>query len=196
MYLLFFLQSAKHTRTVVCDQIANKSLVLLNASILGEYREKPSLRSASHARHQDSVTEGGINKKFNNSNPRMWTKKKVFISKYARIFTISGVNTKKLFISKNARIFTNFGGKPQKKGLYNKICKKQFLLTNSGVITSILGVSGLELHFSRTEPVTFFWVNSRLGGTILTWWAQAVIWGGGARPRNALRGVEPAAKLQ
>ena len=54
MYLLSFLQCAKYT--VVCDQIANKSFFLLNASILGKYREKPSLRSASHARRQDSVT--------------------------------------------------------------------------------------------------------------------------------------------
>ena len=28
--------------TLVCDQIANKSFDLLNTSILGEYREKPS----------------------------------------------------------------------------------------------------------------------------------------------------------
>ena len=42
--------------TVVSDQIANKSLVQLNDSVLGEYREKSSLRSASQARHQDSVT--------------------------------------------------------------------------------------------------------------------------------------------
>ena len=33
-----------------------------------------------------------------------------------------------------------------------------------GVITSILGVSGLELHFSGTEHVTFFWAQSSLGG--------------------------------
>ena len=56
MYLLTFLQCAKYT--VVCDQIANKSFVLLDASILGEYREKPSVRSASHARLQNSVTAG------------------------------------------------------------------------------------------------------------------------------------------
>ena len=46
-------------RTVVCDQIANKSFVLLNASILGEYRKKSSLRSASQSQRQDSVTRGG-----------------------------------------------------------------------------------------------------------------------------------------
>ena len=81
MYLLSFLQCAKYT--VVCDQIANKSFVLLNASIFGEYHEKPSLQSASHARRQDSVTGGhkqilgGGHKKFNTSNPRVWIKKKV-----------------------------------------------------------------------------------------------------------------------
>ena len=50
------------------------------------------------------------------------------------------------------------------------------------MITSILGVSGLEMHSSGTEPVTFFGVqsslgehNSRLGR------AQAMIWGGTAQ---------------
>ena len=124
MYLLSFLQCAKYI--VVCDQIANKSFVVLNASILGKYREKPSLRSASHAERQDSVTGGikkfGGHKKFNTSNPRVWTKKKVFISK-------------------KCANFHEFPGETTKK----RICittsaKKQFLLTNSGVITSILGV--------------------------------------------------------
>ena len=45
MYLLSNVQCPKYTE--VCDQIANKSFVQLNASILGEYCEKPSLRSAS-----------------------------------------------------------------------------------------------------------------------------------------------------
>ena len=49
-------------------------------------------------------------------------------------------------------------------GPYYKSAKKQFLLANSGVITSILRVSGLELHFSGTEPVTFFGAQSSLGG--------------------------------
>ena len=57
MHLLSFLQSTNYT--VVCDQIAKKSFVLRNASILGDYREKPSLRSVSQARRQDSVTGGG-----------------------------------------------------------------------------------------------------------------------------------------
>ena len=38
---------------------------------------------------------GGGHKKFNTSNPRVWTKKKVFISKNARIFTNSGVKPRK-----------------------------------------------------------------------------------------------------
>ena len=72
---------------------------------------------------------------------------------------------KKLFNSKNAEIFTNFGEKPQRKRVsITKSAKKQFLLTNSRVITGIFGVSGLELHSSGTEPVTFFGAQSSLGG--------------------------------
>ena len=71
----------------------------------------------------------------------------------------------KLFISKTTQIFTNSAVKLQKKRVFiTKSAKEQFLLTNSGVITSILGVSGLELHFSGTEPVTFFRAQSSLGG--------------------------------
>ena len=44
MLLLSNLQCTNYT--VVCDQIADKSLKL-NANIYAEYREKPSLRSAS-----------------------------------------------------------------------------------------------------------------------------------------------------
>ena len=75
--ILQLLLSKIYGSMVVCDQIANKSFVLLNASILGEYSEKPSLRSASYAWRQDSVTGGGINKifgghkKFNTSYPRV-----------------------------------------------------------------------------------------------------------------------------
>ena len=45
--VLFYLQCTNCT--LVCDQIENKSssFVFLNASILGKYREKPSLRFAS-----------------------------------------------------------------------------------------------------------------------------------------------------
>ena len=78
----------------------------------------------------------------------------------------------------------NSGVKPQKQTVFiAKSMKKQFLLVNSGVITSILGVLGLELHPSSTEPVNFFATQSSLGG------AQAVIWG--ARLRNAPRGAGP-----
>ena len=149
MYLLSFLQCTKCT--VVCDQIANQSFVLRKASILGQYRKKFSLRSASHARRQNSVTGGGggrgISKfflggheNFNTSNPRVWTKKKVFISKYARIFTNSGVKTKNSFSSQKMRVFSRIPGETTKKRvIIAKSVKKQFLLTNSGVITSILG---------------------------------------------------------
>ena len=254
MYLLSFLQCAKYT--VVCDQIANKSFVPFNASILGEYREKPSLRSASHARRQDGLTGGhkqilgGEHKKFNTSNPRLWTKKNLHLKKCANLHELRGETTKKkVFITKSA--------------------KKQFLLTNSRVITSILGaraspasrdrrgkgfrrnhkfsdqkqviskkkrsspksegffwpksqiltffppqntqllppqkipwegqeknrggggknenrlrraclgISGLELHFSGTEPVTFFGAQPSLGGHNSCFGAHAVIWGHG-----------------
>ena len=75
-----------------------------------------------------------------------------------------------------------------------KCAKKQFLLTNSEVITSVLGVSGLKLHSSGTEPVTFFWTQFSLGRVqFLFGGAQAVILG--ARPRNAPRGAGPESML-
>ena len=70
--------------------------------------------------------------------------------------------------------------KPEKQAIFiAESTKKQFLLTNSGVITSILGVAGPELHSCSTEPVNFFGAQFSLGrgGTILVWGAQAVIWG-------------------
>ena len=69
-----------------------------------------------------------------------------------------------VFISTNVRIFMNFGVKPQKQKVFiAKSTEKPLLFTNSGVTTSILGVSGLELHSSSTKPVNFF------GGTVLSW---------------------------
>ena len=65
------------------------------------------------------------------------------------------------------------GWNHKKKSFITKPAKKLFLLTNSGMITSILEVSGLELHFSGTEPVAFLGAQSSLGG------AQVVTWGGG-----------------
>ena len=126
MNLLSFWQCTNYT--VVCNQIANKSFVLLNASIVGEYCEKPSLRSASKAWRQDGVIGEDINKllgghkNFNTSNPRVWTKKQRSSSRNAMTF---GVKTKKkVFISKYARIFTNFGVKTRtkKKHLHLKNC--------------------------------------------------------------------------
>ena len=81
--------------------------------------------------------------------------------------------------------------KPQKHTVFiAKSSLKQFLLTNSGVITSILGVSGPELHSSSTEPINFFGPQSSLGG------AQFLFEGhkqsfGEAWPRNAPRGAGP-----
>ena len=125
----------------------------------------------------------GVHKNFNTLNPRVWTKKqrslsrnstksgvktkkKVFISKYARIFTNSGVKTSKknpLYLKKCAN-FHEFRSETTKKGLYHKICEKTVLAHEFWVITSILGVSGLELHSSGTKPVTFFAEQSLLGG--------------------------------
>ena len=120
------------------------------------------------AGRQDSVTGGHKqfllgHKKFNAPNLIVWTKKQRFS---LRIFTNSGVKTKKMvFISKNVRIFTIFGVEPQKKGsLLQNLQKKQFLLKNSGVTTSILRVSGFDLHYSGIERVTSFRVNPRFRG--------------------------------
>ena len=86
----------------------------------------------------------------------------------------SGVKTKK---------------KKKEKAFYAKSAKKQFLLTNFGVITSNLGVSGLELLQVAPSLILYLGHNPRFRGTILVWGAQAVIWG--ARPRNAPRGAGP-----
>ena len=117
-------------------------------------------------------------------------KKKIFISQNVRISTNSKVKTeKKVFISKNARIFTNSGVKLQKiRSLLQNLQKRHFLLTNSGVITSILGVSGLKLHFNGNELVTFFGAQSSLwGGTSLVWGSTSSDLGGTATkcPRGA-----------
>ena len=68
---------------------------------------------------------------------------------------------------------------PHKQTIFiAKSTKKQFLLTNSGLINSILGVSGLELHSSKTEPVNCFETQSSLREAQFSFWdAQAVIWG-------------------
>ena len=40
---------------------------------------------------------------------------------------------------------------------------------NSGIITSIFGVSGIELLSIGTKPITFIGAQSSLGGIILVW---------------------------
>ena len=62
--------------------------------------------------------------------------------------------------------FHEFWGEAQKQTvLVAKSTKKQFLLTNYEVRSSILRVSGLELHSSSTKPVNFFGAQSLLGGS-------------------------------
>ena len=189
MYLLSFLQCTNYT--VVCDQIAKKSFVVLNASILGKYRKKTSLRSASQVRCQNSVT-GSINKFWRGSkytsNPRVWTKKQSFSSQNS---TKTGVDPKKVFISKYAWIFTNSGVKPQKNlGLKDSSSHKFW--RNIQYLGSLWPRTALQWH----RACYFLW------GTILTWGAlflfveaQVGILGG-ARPRNVPRGVGPALSLQ
>ena len=122
----------------------------------------------------------------------MWTKKvKVFISKYAWIFTNSGVKTKKrFFISKTAPIFTNSWVKPQKKGsLLQNLQKKKTVLAHD--------FWGDNQYFGSFRPRTALQCHRAcffLWGTILAWGTQAVIWG--APPRNVPRGVGPDASLQ
>ena len=88
--------------------------------------------------------------------------------------------------------------KPQKKDLYYKICKKTILAHEFWSDNLYLGESQAS-KCSLVAPSLLLSLehnqhNSRLGGTALVWGAQAVI--RGARPRNAPRGVGPAASLQ
>ena len=76
----------------------------------------------------------------------------------ADFYEFWGEDKRALHLKKCAN-FHEFAGETTKK-----FAKKQLLLTNSGVITSILGVSGLELYSSGTKPVTFFGAQSSLGG--------------------------------
>ena len=91
---------------------------------------------------------------------------------------------------KNKDLHCNFprilGWNQKKRVFIAKSAKKQFLLMNSRVITSTLGISGLELHYSGSEPVTFFGSQSSLGdgGTILVWRGTSSDLGG-SRPGNA-----------
>ena len=89
----------------------------------------------------------------------------------------------------HARNFTDAAVKTKKKKVFiAKSAKKQFLLSNFGVMTNISGVLGLKLLSSGTEPVTFFGEQSSLEGAQFSFeGAQAVIWG--ARSRNVPRGA-------
>ena len=85
---------------------------------------------------------------------------------------------KKVIIRKYTRIFINCWVKPQKQTVFvAKSTKKQLLLTNSEVVTSILGQA------SNCTPVAFSLLtsldhNPRLGGTIpVGEGVQAVLWG-------------------
>ena len=87
---------------------------------------------------------------------------------------------KKTFFSKNSGVKSKNKTKKnnQKKGLHREICEKRFLLTDSEVLTSILGVSSFELHSRGTEPVTFLGAQPSLEGAQFSFGgAQAVIWG-------------------
>ena len=92
----------------------------------------------------------------------------------------------KVFISKYTRILMNSWVQPHKQTIFiAKSTKNQFLLTNSGLINSILGVSGLELHFSSTEPVNFFEAQSSLREAQFSFWDAQARFGGEARPPNS-----------
>ena len=107
-------------------------------------------------------------------------KTKVFIANFHKFWGEDQKNKKdknKGFLLKKCTNFHDFwGGTAKKKGLITKLAKKQFLLTNSAVPTSILRDSGLEQHSSGTEPVTFFRAQSSLGGKQFSF--------GRAQPRN------------
>ena len=136
----------------------------------------------------------------------MNTKKSKKISKNAQISTNSGLHfkkcaistkpevktKKKVFIPQNARITINSEVKPQNQTVFIAKCtKKQFLLTNSGMMPSILGVSSLELHSSSSESVNFFGAQFLLGGAQFSFEGeQTVIWGGAAP--ECPRGAGPA----
>ena len=121
----------------------------------------------------------------------------------------SGVKTKKKknLHHKNTRMSTNSGlhrkncvnfyeiwGENQKKRLSSQklrefprilvfFFKNVRIFTNSEVISSILGVSGLELNSSSTEPVKFFGVQSSAWGegTILVWGSSSGLGAHGPR---------------
>ena len=95
-----------------------------------------------------------------------------------------GEDKKKTLHLQKCANFHEFRDETTKKRFFiTKSAKKQFLLTNFGVIINILGVSGIELHSSGTDPITFLGAQSSLGGIILVWGHKQCF--GGAQPRNA-----------
>ena len=77
----------------------------------------------------------------------------------------------------------NSGVKPQKQIVFiAKSPKKPFLLTNSGVTSSILGVSGLKLHSSSTKPVNFLGAQSSLEVAQFSFGGTSSDLGGGTAP--------------
>ena len=108
------------------------------------------------------------------------TKNKVFISKNTRSFTNSGhhrkrrasfygsvVKTKKKRSSSHNKCEISWilGWSHKNQRFFCNIYEKTVFCHNSGVITSISGVSGLELHSSSIESVNSSGHIPRLGGT-------------------------------
>ena len=110
----------------------------------------------------------GGHEKFNTLNPRAWTKKKVSISKYARIFTNSGV-------------------KPQKKDLYYKICKKTVLAHKLWGDNQYLGSLRPRTALQWRQASYFLWVQSSLGGHSFCLWGTSSDLGGTAPERPPWR---------
>ena len=122
---------------------------------------------------------GGHKQRFGGQGPGMSPVASGLLQLYSNFIKIK----KKVFVRKCTRSFMKSG-----VGLHVKITKKQFLLTNSTAISTILRVSGLYLHSSSSEPIHLFGAQSSLGG------AQLSFGGGtsshlGARFRNTPRGA-------
>ena len=132
----------------------------------------------------------------NSTKSWLTTKKKRSKSRNMRKFSrILGWRQKKpLHLKKCANFHELWGETTKKRVFITKLAKKQSLLTNFGVIISILGVSGLQLHSSGTEPVTFLGAQSSLGRHNSYFGGTSSDSGGTAS--ECPRGVGPAASLQ
>ena len=153
----------------------------------------PHLHCAGQARRQSSVTGRGINNFLGRTKTfflwiRKWRpkNKNLHCEICASFHEFWGEDRKKKrkegFIAKCARISTNSMIKVKKNVFIAKSEKKQFLLTNSGVLSSNLVVSDLELLSGGTVSATFFGGQFSLEGAQFEFGgAQAVIWGCTAR---------------